>query len=180
MRWYTVACEIKLNWNWSLNNLQFGNNKWLLHQYTFHWLSISTADMWGGTITIYFIFPFYRKQWCTKHLMFHQQCHCSSCLLCCVIHYCSTGWCCGTLLYCEEEMWLPEVLLSDNSSQAAAATASTSVWWHCGAVSEHWTEGECCIWPCAPVKITCDYELFVLATHNFFFITGHISGLYKL
>ena len=21
-----------------------------------------------------------------------------------VIHYCSTGWCCGTLLYCEEEM----------------------------------------------------------------------------
>ena len=38
MRWYAVACEIILNWNLSLNNLQFGNNKWLLHQYTFHWL----------------------------------------------------------------------------------------------------------------------------------------------
>ena len=88
----------------------------------------------------------------SEHLLLNQCCRCSSCLLCCVIHYCSTGWCCGTLLYCEEEMWLPEVLLSDNSSQTAAATASTSVWWHCWTVSEHWTEGECCIWSCAAVK----------------------------
>ena len=95
----------------------------------------------------------HRQQWCTQHFIFHQYCHYSSCLLCCVIHYCSTGWCCGTLLYCEEEMWLPEVLLSDNSPQAAATTASTSVWGHCWPVSEHWTEGECCIRSCAAVNL---------------------------
>ena len=89
---------------------------------------------------------------CYHLLMFHQQCHYCSCLLLCVIHYCSPGWCCGTLLYCEEEMWLPEVLYSDNSSQAAAATTSTSVWWHCWSGSEHWAEGECRIWSCAAVN----------------------------
>ena len=42
---------------------------------------------------------------------------------------------------------------SDNRSQAAAeATASTSVWWHCQPVSEHWNGRECCIWPCAAMK----------------------------
>ena len=98
------------------------------------------------------------QQWHKQYscLVFQQQCHHSSYLLCSVIHYCSTGWCCGALLYCEEEMWLPEVLLSDNSSQAAEATASTSVWWHCWPVSEHSTEGECRIWPCAAVNSTED------------------------
>ena len=66
----------------------------------------------------------------------------------CTVSLIIDGWWCGTLLYCEEEMWSPEVLLSDNSLQGAEATASTSVWWHCWIVPEHWTEGECHLWSC--------------------------------
>ena len=65
---------------------------------------------------------------CRKHLwlMFLQCCCYSSCLLCCFIHYCSTGWCCGALLCCEEEIQMSEVILSDNSPQAAEATCTAS------------------------------------------------------
>ena len=143
---------------WELCALGMGGAQTLL---TFAALWVSTNSMSGNILFIYqycfflLSFSYYR---CYHVLMFHQQCHYSSCLLCCVIHYCSTGWCCGTLLYCEGEMWLSEVLLSDNSSQeAAAATASTSVWGHCWSVSEHWTDRECCIWACAAVKITSDF-----------------------
>ena len=109
---------------------------------------------------------------CYHVLMFHQQYHYSSCLLLCVIHYCSSGWCCGTLLYCEDEMWLPEVLLSDNSPQTAEATTSTSVWWYCWPVSEHWTEGECRIRPCAAVMTISDYSSY---TETLFSIIGLVS-----
>ena len=50
-------------------------------------------------------------------------------IVCTVVHYCTVRKEC--------------VLLSDNSSQEAAATVSTSVWWHCWTASEHW---ECCVW----------------------------------
>ena len=139
---------------WELCALGMGGAQTLL-TYAALWVCTNTICMIDSMVCFWVIwfhlsFSYYR---CYHVLMFHQQCHYSSCLLCSVIHYCSTGWCCGTLLYCEEEMWLPEVLLSDNSSQAAEATAaSTSVWWHCWPASEHWTEGECCIWSCAAIN----------------------------
>ena len=94
-------------------------------------------------------------RWLCARLMFYQQHYYSSCLLCCVTHPWSTGWSCGTLLHCEEEMWLSEVLFSSNGSQAAAAaaTVSTSLWGRYWPVSEHWTEGECRIWTCTAVNI---------------------------
>ena len=89
--------------------------------------------------------------------MFNWCCCYSCCLLCCFTHCWSTGWCCGALLCCEEEIQMSQVLLSDNSPQAAEATASTSVWGHCCTEEDwwshsHWTEGEHCIW--ASAKLT--------------------------
>ena len=118
--------------------------------------SYSSKEYFGSIDSLFYRSQKWNRQYSCLMFQFHQHCHYSSCLLCSVIHYCSTSLCWGTLLYCEEEMWLPEVLLSDNSSQEAEATASTSVWWHCWTVSEHWIEGECRIWPCAAVNSTVD------------------------
>ena len=118
---------------------------------------------------------FSSPRWLCARLMFHQQHYYSSYLLCCCIRHRSTGWCCGTLLYCEEEIQLSEVLFSNNSSQAAAAataSTSTSVWRHCWPVSEHWTEGECCVWPCAAVMTISDYSSYA---ETLFSIIGLVS-----
>jgi len=49
---------------------------------------------------------------------------------------------------------MSEVLLSVTSPQAAEATASATVWWHCRTEGNcwsrsHWTEGEYCVWASA-------------------------------
>ena len=56
----------------------------------------------------------------------HQHCH-NSCLLCCVIHPWISHWCCGALLYCEEEIRMPKDLLHDIITQGEEATVSTCV-----------------------------------------------------
>ena len=93
-------------------------------------LQCSSDEQFYSLHSLFYRSQKWNKQYSCVMFQFHKHCHYCSCLLCSVVHTWSTGWCCGTLLYCEEEhlIWLPEVLLSDNSSQAAA-TASTSVWW---------------------------------------------------
>jgi len=73
---------------------------------------------------------------------------CYSCrFLCCFTHYWSTGWCCGALLCCEEEIQMSQVLLSDNSPQAAEATAPRS-----GSLENYTdtTEGSVVFYRCGP------------------------------
>ena len=59
--------------------------------------------------------------------MFNQPCYYNGYLLCCVIHHRSTGWCYDALLYCEEEIQVPQDLLHGKIPQAEEATACTSV-----------------------------------------------------
>ena len=71
---------------------------------------------------------------------------------CAVIHYCSTGWCCGALLKkCDCQKFYSLAIARKQQHQCIRTLLDSS---------EHWTEGECCIWPCATLKMEDDYGLY--------------------
>ena len=88
--------------------------------------------------------------------MFHQCCYFSRSLLCCFIHYRSTGRCCGALLCCEEEIQLSEVLRKQQKQQPAPlyediiAQKRTIEPTHIELID---LEGEHCIWAIARLTV---------------------------